>query len=73
MSDLLIKNCNLGDGQNTDILIQNGLIAEISDSLPQNGCPEIDAKNYFVKNKSRSYIQTSTVNKCLKLILSSIK
>ena len=48
MSNLLIKNCNLGDKQNTDILIQNGIIAEISDNLPQNGCPEIDAKNYFV-------------------------
>ena len=48
MSNLLIKNCNLGDKQNTDILIKNGVIAEISDNLPQNGFPEIDAKNYFV-------------------------
>ena len=48
MSDLLIKNCNLGDRQNTDILIKNGVITEISDDLPQNGCPEINAKNYFV-------------------------
>ena len=48
MSNLLIKNCNLGDRKNTNILIQNGVITEISDDLPQNDCPEIDAKNYFV-------------------------
>ena len=34
---------------------------------------KVMAKKYLFKNKSRSYIQTSTVNKCLKLILSSIK
>ena len=33
---------------------------------------KVMAKKYLFKNKSRSYIQTSTVNKCLKLILSSI-
>tara|TARA_B100001123_G_C15165825_1_gene969348 strand:- start:450 stop:923 length:474 start_codon:yes stop_codon:yes gene_type:complete len=33
----------------------------------------IDVKKYLFKNKKRSYIQKTTVNKCLKLILRTLK
>ncbi len=34
---------------------------------------KISINKYFFKNKGRFYIQNSTVNKCLKLILDSVK
>ena len=34
---------------------------------------KISIKNYLFKNKGRSYIQKTTVNKCLGLILSALK
>jgi len=33
----------------------------------------MDVKKYLFKNKKRSYIQKTTVNKCLKLILRTLK
>ena len=33
----------------------------------------IEVKKYLFKNKERAYIQKATVNKCLELILSSLK
>lgn len=48
MSDLLIKNSQLvneGRIQKCDVLIQNGRIAKIAESIPeQNGIPELDAE-----------------------------
>ena len=34
---------------------------------------KINIKKYLFKNKGRSYIQRATVNKCLELILSTLK
>ena len=34
---------------------------------------KISIKKYFFKNKGRSYIQKATINKCLRLILESLK
>ena len=48
MSDLIIRNCNLGNSDSKDIFIKNGLIEDITNNIPKIGCPEIDAKNYFV-------------------------
>ena len=48
MSDLIIRNCNLGNSESKDIFIKNGLIEDITNNIPKIGCPEIDAKNYFV-------------------------
>ena len=48
MKDLIIRNCNLGKNEKTNILIKNGIIEDINDNIPQIGCSELDAENYFV-------------------------
>ena len=48
MRDLIIRNCNLGKNEKTNILIKNGIIEDINKNIPQIGCEELDAKNYFV-------------------------
>ena len=48
MKDLIIRNCNLGKNDKTNILIKNGIIEDINEKIPQIGCAELDAENYFV-------------------------
>ena len=48
MKDLIIRNCNLGKNEKTNILIKNGIIEDINENIPQIGCSELDAENYFV-------------------------
>ena len=48
MKDLIIRNCNLGNNEKTNILIKNGIIEDINENIPQIGCSELDAENYFV-------------------------
>ena len=50
MDDLLVKNANLVNGYKSDILIQNGIIAEIGRKIQgvNNDLPIIDAGDYLV-------------------------
>ena len=48
MKELIIRNCNFGNDDKTCIYIKNGIIEDIDPKIPKIGCPEIDAKNYFV-------------------------
>ena len=48
MKELIIRNCNFGNDDKTCIYIKNGIIEDIEPKIPKIGCPEIDAKNYFV-------------------------
>ena len=48
MKELIIRNCNFGNDDKTCIYIKNGIIEDIDSKIPKIGCPEIDAKNYFV-------------------------
>ena len=48
MSNLLIKNAQLRDQTKNDILIQNGIIAEIAPKIEKSAIEEIDASNHFV-------------------------
>ena len=48
MKDLIIRNCNLGKNDKTNILIKKGIIEDINEKIPQIGCAELDAENYFV-------------------------
>ena len=48
MTNLLVKNCLMADGQSSDILIKNGIIKEISRNISCSDIPEIDANNHFV-------------------------
>ncbi len=50
MTDLIIRNCNLGNNESTNILIKNGFIEDIANDIPKIGCPEINANNYFVSS-----------------------
>ena len=50
MTDLIIRNCNLGNNESTNILIKNGFIEDIANNIPKIGCPEINANNYFVSS-----------------------
>ena len=44
MKDLIIRNCNLGKNDKTNILIKNGIIEDINEKIPQIGCAELDAE-----------------------------
>ena len=48
MSNLLIKNAQLRDQTKNDILIQNGIIAEIAPRIEKSAIEVIDASNHFV-------------------------
>ena len=48
MTNLLVKNCLLEDGQSSDILIKNGIIKDISKNISSSDTPTIDANNHFV-------------------------
>ena len=48
MSNLLIKNAQLRDKTKNDILIQNGIIADIAPTIEKSAVKVIDASNYFV-------------------------
>jgi len=48
MSNLLIKNAQLRDQTQNDILIQNGIIADIAPRIEKSAVEVIDASNHFV-------------------------
>ncbi len=48
MSNLLIKNAQLRDQTKNDILIQNGIIADIAPRIEKSAIEVIDASNHFV-------------------------
>ena len=48
MSNLLIKNAQLRDQTQNDILIQNGVIADIAPRIEKSAVEVIDASNHFV-------------------------
>ena len=48
MSNLLIKNAQLRDQNQNDILIQNGIIADIAPRIEKSAVEVIDASNHFV-------------------------
>ncbi len=48
MTNLLIKNCLMADGQSSDILIKNGIIKDISKNISATDTPKIDANHHFV-------------------------
>ena len=48
MSNLLIKNAQLRDQTQNDILIQNGIIADIAPRIEKSAIEVIDASNHFV-------------------------
>lgn len=47
MSNLLIKNARLRDQTKKDILIQNGIIADIAPNIEKSSISVIDASNHF--------------------------
>ena len=59
MKDLIIRNCNLGKNEKTNILIKNGIIEDINENIPQIGCSELDAENYFVTSPFICLLYTS--------------
>jgi cytosine deaminase len=48
MTDLLVRNCLLQDGEPSNILIKDGVIREISKNISSCDIPEIDANYHFV-------------------------
>ena len=42
MKDLIIRNCNFGKNEKTNILIKNGIIEDINKNIPQIGYEELD-------------------------------
>ena len=50
MKDLIVRNCNLGNDDQTCIYIKKGVIQDIDPKIPELGCPEINANNNFVSS-----------------------
>ena len=47
MKDLIVRNCNLGNDDQTCIYIKKGIIQDIDPKIPELGCHEINANNNF--------------------------
>ena len=50
MKDLIVRNCNLWNDDQTCIYIKKGIIQDIDPKIPELGCHEINANNNFVSS-----------------------